>query len=258
MNAADPRTGFRPIDLDELVSRAELLRRVDRKYVLAARDLPAFLGGLPAQTRILDIGGRRAFGYRSVYFDTPGLDSYLASAHRRRRRFKVRIRSYVETGARYAEVKLRGLRSTTVKERVPYHGSEQELGPEAWTHVDEVLVTAGLRPDRLSLAPALTTRYRRTTLFLPATGSRLTVDEDVTWVLPDGTARLLPHHVIVETKSERAGAPVDRLLWSMRHRPCPVSKYATGLAALRPDLPANRWQPLLRRHIAPATEEKKP
>jgi hypothetical protein len=29
-----------------------------------------------------------------------------------------------------------------------------------------------------------------------------------------------------------------------------MSKYATGLAALRPDLPANRWSAVLRRHFA--------
>ncbi|MEV4352468.1 hypothetical protein AB0J83_49085 [Actinoplanes sp. NPDC049596] len=42
---------------------------------------------------------------------------------------------------------------------------------------------------------------------------------------------------------------MDRLLWSLAHRPAPPSKYATGLAALRTDLPANRWRPLLRRHF---------
>ena len=57
---------------------------------------------------------------------------------------------------------------------------------------------------------------------------------------------------IVETKAGRAGSGADRLLWSLRHRPCPVSKYGTGLAALRPDLPANRWLPVLRRHFPTA------
>ena len=103
------------------------------------------------------------------------------------------------------------------------------------------------------LHPVLTTLYERTTLFLPGVGSRVTVDAGLTWVLLDGTARTVPGRVVVETKAARAAAcEVDRLLWSLGHRPRPMSKYGTGLAALRPDLPANRWQPTLRR-LFPAT-----
>lgn len=47
-------------------------------------------------------------------------------------------------------------------------------------------------------------------------------------------------------------AGVDRVLWSRGHRPVSISKDATGLAALRPDLPANRWQRTLRSHFVGA------
>ena len=62
-----------PIGLDELVDRASLLTRLDRKYIVPLADLPAVLAGLPRDVRVLDIDGRRDFGYRSRYFDTPGL-----------------------------------------------------------------------------------------------------------------------------------------------------------------------------------------
>ena len=52
--------------------------------------------------------------------------------------------------------------------------------------------------------------------------------------------------VIVETKSLSAASATDRLLWRAGHRPVPVSKFATGLAALNPDLPRNRWARILR------------
>ncbi|MEV6378333.1 polyphosphate polymerase domain-containing protein [Streptomyces sp. NPDC051773] len=243
---------LRPIGLDELVARAELLTRVDRKYMLPLSDLPFVVGGLEEDVRVLEVDGARQFAYRSVYFDTPDLHGYRAAAHRRRRRFKLRIRTYLASGQHFLEVKTRGPRGTTVKQRVPYDGEPGRLGPEARAYVDGVLCAEGIDSRGFRLVPALTTRYLRTTLFLPGSGSRVTVDTDLTWALPDGTALRAPERTIVETKAGRAGSGADRLLWSLRHRPCPVSKYGTGLAALRPDLPANRWLPVLRRHFPTA------
>jgi hypothetical protein len=241
---------FEAIPLAELTERAGLLTRVDRKYLLPAAELPVVLAGLPGDVRVLEIDARRRFGYRSDYFDTPGLDSYHGAARRRRRRFKLRLRSYLDTDLRFLEVKTRGARGTTVKQRFPY---ARERGP--WETADTELAVAALGaagvPDvgrRFDLT--LTTEYDRVTLFLASTGSRVTVDRHLTWALPDGTAMSLPGRVIVETKSGRSTSPVDRLLWSLGHRPCPISKYATGLAALRPGLSANRWCPVLRRHFA--------
>ena len=41
------------------------------------------------------------------------------------------------------------------------------------------------------------------------------------------------HEVIVETKAGPHPSGVDRLLWAAGHRPASLSKYGTGLAALR-------------------------
>jgi hypothetical protein len=245
---------MRPIPLDELVARAALLHRVDRKYIVPAADLDPFLDRLGADTRVLEIDGRRTFGYRSDYLDTPALASYLAAARRRRHRFKIRLRRYEESGARYIEVKTRDRRGGTVKQRIPHDAPE--LTPAGLDYVTTVLADAGIAAAGLSLRPALTTRYRRTTLFLPGSGARVTVDEDLSWALPDGATRHVPDRVVVETKSPSGASEADRLLWSLGRRPAPVSKYATGMAALRPGLPANRWLPVLR-SLAPADRSLK-
>jgi len=245
---------FAPISLDELVGEAALLTRLDRKYLLSAAALPALLDRMPPGVRELRIDGRSTFRYRSIYFDTAGLDAYLAAAHRRRRRFKVRVRTYLDSGLEFVEVKTRGSRGVTVKERIPYAGTGGDLGPEGRAHAAETLAAAGIRPNGLDLRPVLATYYHRNTLYVPSTGSRVTIDTGVTWQLPDGSAVHMPDAVIVETKSGRAASDVDRLLWSLGHRPAAISKYATGLAALRPDLPANRWRPVLRRHFSTTSE----
>ncbi|GAA4723369.1 polyphosphate polymerase domain-containing protein [Phytohabitans rumicis] len=245
---------LRPIGLAELVERAALLTRRDRKYVLPAADLPALLHGLGPDVRILQIEGRREFGYRSDYFDTSTLDSYLATARGRRRRFKVRIREYVDTGGHFLEVKTQQRRGDTVKYRFPYpDGGMHDLDASAYAHIDAVLPGHGRRPmDRV-----LVTHYQRATLFIPASGGRVTIDTELSFALPDGSGVRMPDRAVVETKSPGASASaVDRLLWSLGHRPCALSKFGTGLAVLRPDLPANRWHPVLSRHLSPMTIDR--
>lgn len=242
------------VSLEELTERASLQNRLDRKYLLPVTDLPLLLGSLSAEVRVLEIDGRRDFDYRSVYFDTPELDSYLTAARRRRRRFKIRIRSYVDSDLHVLEVKTRGPRGTTVKHRLPYAGVGGALGADDRARTAEVLVGAGIRSCPQGFVPTLTTRYRRTTLFVPATDSRVTIDTAVQWTRPGGAALRLADCAIVETKSARTRTEVDRLLWSLKHRPVSISKYATGLAALRPDLPAHRWTSVLRRHLSSVTD----
>ena len=115
-----------PVGLPELDEQAALLTRVDRKYVVPAADLPLLCAGLSA--RVLEIDGRRRFGYASTYFDTPDLASFRGAAHKRRRRFKVRTREYIDTGTAWVEVKTRGPRGSTVKQRLPLDRTP-EAGP---------------------------------------------------------------------------------------------------------------------------------
>ncbi|MFT3797300.1 polyphosphate polymerase domain-containing protein [Microbacterium sp.] len=245
---------LRAVDLEQLNAAAELQTRVDRKYVLPLADLPDVLAALPAGAQVLEIDGERALRYTSQYFDTPRLDSYFGAARGRRRRFKVRARTYVDSGGSFLEVKTRGGRSSTVKERVPVVGDE--LDDDAVAYAAGLLEDAGIPgANRLAddLVPVLVTRYRRTTLLLPgAAPSRATIDTELTWIGADGRMLRLPASVIVETKSgQRAGA-LDRALWRAGHRPATVSKYGTGMAALHPTLPANKWNRVLGRHFADA------
>ncbi|MBH0117445.1 VTC domain-containing protein [Salinibacterium sp. NG253] len=267
---------FATISLDELAERASLLTRVDRKYLVPASDLAALLAELEDQARVLEIDGHQHFDYESVYFDTPEADSYLLAAHPRRRRFKARTRSYMDTGDCYLEVKTKGSRGTTAKQRLPYSFDERDHLTEAGRgYIDELLHDASVEGiDTEAMEPVLTTRYTRTTLFLPASGSRCTIDSSLAWQRTAADEHAADEHassefddaefgtselsfadtVIVETKSSGQASEVDRILWRMGHRPDRISKFATGLAALRPELPNNRWARVLRRHFAPALE----
>ena len=244
-----------PIDLEELIQRAALQERMDRKYLLPLSEVECVLAAVEANTRVLDINGTRLFGYESVYFDTPDLTSFRLTAYRRARRFKIRTRTYVDSGSCWLEVKVPGPRGSTLKYRTPHEPGQQRITGAGSAFLDEVFARHGLTAaGHADLVPTLRTAYLRFTLLLPDTDSRVTVDTDLRWTA-DGRELRLPGVAIVETKTGSTASGADRQLWRRGHRPVAISKYATGLAALRADLPAAPWQRVLRRHFTAAREE---
>lgn len=242
------------VTLDELNARATLLTRVDRKYLITLDALESLLADVDPGTRVLEIDGRRLAGYRSVYFDTPDLISYRQSAQRRRRRFKVRTRLYTETELCYLEVKTRGSRGSTVKDRVGYPVTAAvQLTARGLDYIGHRLAVVGITVAEPKLYPSLQTRYRRTTLLVPGpVDARVTIDRDLTWIAHDGRAASVPALAVVETKSGSGPSAVDRLLWSRGHRPVQLSKYGTGMAVMHPVLLSHKWHRLIQQRIRPA------
>ena len=272
--------------LTELNSAAGLLTRVDRKYLVPLERAQDLVNGLTPDARVLDIDGRRRFSYASTYFDTPGLEAFMLAARKRRRRFKVRTRTYLDTGLCFLEVKTRGARGTTVKRRMGYHPDDaSRLTGPGRAFVAACLASTGVtgpaaaREIAAALRPVLATTYERTTLHLPDAEARATIDTALTWqrltpgartraaavtagapqalrparltaAINDGEPVAVADVAVVETKNPATPSPADRALWDAGHRPTRISKYATGMALLRPELPANRWYRTLTHELA--------
>ena len=241
--ATEPLAELAPVALADLVEEAALLARVDRKYVVPVAALDELLAAVPRGTRVLEIEGRRRFGYASTYLDTPDLHSFHSSGRSQRTRWKVRTRDYLDTGGRWLEVKTRGARGATVKQRVPLRGAG--LTEDAASLVDSAVGAGTAR----ALRPVLSTSYGRTTLLLPGASARATIDTDLTWTSPAGGSLRLAGLAIVETKTGATPSVVDRLLWQRGFRPVRLSKYGVGLAALDPTLQRRKWHDVLARHL---------
>lgn len=243
-----------PVDLAELVARGELMARVDRKYVVPRHSLDDLLRDLPVGTSVLEIGGARTFAYRSTYLDTPDRRSFHTSGRSLRGRWKVRGRTYLDTGGSWLETKTVGPRGLTVKQRIPHPDlQEHDLTEEGADFAARVIgadCTAALRP-------VLVSSYRRTTLLLPRDGGRVTVDVDLGWTsMTSGGDLDRARIAVVETKTGSTPSFVDRRLWRSGHRPIRLSKYGVGMAALEPDLPRLKWHRALRRHLdVPTTDQ---
>ena len=247
MSGAVALEGLAPVGLAELEETAALLARVDRKYLLPRAQIRLVLGLLPAGARVLEIRGRREFGYASTYFDSADLDLFSQAAHGRRRRMKIRTRTYLDSGGCWLEVKT-SQHGLTVKERRPRTAGTACLTAEDGCLISSNAHAIGIKMVPLDrLVPVLDTCYRRVTILLPG-NTRVTMDTGLEWVSRTGSRRReLSDWLIVETKGGTHPSMLDRQLWSLGHRPIRISKYATGMACLHPTLWRNRWARVLKR-----------
>ena len=236
-----------PISLSDLNDAAVLQERVDRKYILTGPQVADLIERLAHRLAALEIDGRRSFGYESTYFDTVDLQSFHAAAFKRRHRYKVRTRTYLDSATTMLEVKTRGSWKMTVKRRQPHEFENRTaLDRDAEAFIDSMLTSPGLAQ---TLSPTLTTGYQRTTLVDLDDVARITIDADLRFVDSDRRSSGLIDRFVLETKSTGSPSVTDRDLWGSGIRPDKISKYATGLAALHPELPSNKWRRTLQRHF---------
>lgn len=262
----NPFEHLETVSLATLNTQAALQTRTDRKYLIAAPDLAGLFPRLPAGVRVLEIDGRLHASYTSTYFDTPTFDSYLGAARSRPNRFKVRVRTYLDSDVHYLEVKTRNRTGSTSKVRCSVEAENHEgLGHSDRTFVVETLADKSvgrfkdnIAPVVAALDPTLSTQYQRTTLLIEPqttglaatpTPSRATIDTSLAFTAPGRSPLNHPGLAIIETKTPGPPSLIDRLLWRAGQRPVKVSKYAVGLALFHPGLPATKWNRVLRREF---------
>lgn len=238
-----------PVELSTVLASAELQTRHDTKFIVFPSVLERLLADVGHEFQALDIQGHRVFAYSSTYFDTPDLVTYRDHLMGRRRRYKVRTRSYLDSTLCNLEVKFAGLRGTTDKHRVPHpaHAADH-LSPDALHSIGVIMTENGLsRPE--NLAASVTTTYRRTTLVSRTRPVRLTCDVDLAITMDRQRKRGLLDRTLVEVKTETPRDPLICALIRLGARPVDISKYCAAVALLRPDLPSAPWRSVLRRHF---------
>jgi len=249
----DPRiqnaiSGFCPVSLGDLNARAAMLERLDQKYIVGAEQLARALDAMRDGFDVLQIDGRRDFGYATQYFDDPALRSYHDHHQGRRLRSKVRVRHYLEAGLTYLEVKLKSLRDVTVKKRMPLPAMPLALDAACLGFIDRCHEDLYGAPLGRALAPGLAMRYRRMTLVARDGEERMTIDGGLVFHGAKGARPVRPDLFILETKSARGRGIADAVLRDIHVKPTPrVSKYCVGLAATDGVQRRNRFLPALRR-----------
>jgi hypothetical protein len=243
-----PLDSLTPLSLEDLNARAAMMERLDQKYVVTADQLARALDRLADRFDVLEIGGQRAFGYATRYFDDPDLRSYHDHHQGRRLRSKVRVRRYLDAGLTYLEVKLKTLRDVTVKKRMALPTMPDALDCAAMAFVDACHRDLYGAPLGRVLVPGLSMRYTRATLVARDGGERMTIDGGLVFGTAGQARPVRPDLFILETKSALGRGLADAVLRDLHLKPTPrLSKYCIGLAAVGGVARRNRFLPGLRR-----------
>jgi hypothetical protein len=219
-----------------------LLNRVDTKFLLSESQVRALLSDLGRDYLILDVAGRRIHQYRTLYFDTPTFELYQRHHDGDAVRYKVRSRTYLDSGLSFFEIKVKNERGRTIKHRVATDGLLTALTPDATA----LLAKHARSGDRL-VEPKLRNDFLRITLVGKACAERLTLDLGIQFDA-DGRTAILPGVAIAELKQSGVDhdSPFMQRMSDAGLQPTSVSKYCVGVALLIPGVERVAFEPKLR------------
>lgn len=240
---------FNPISLDDLNGKAEMLCRIDNKYVVDSGSLQQVISEIADNFEILEIDNCRAFTYDTRYFDDPERSAYYEHHQGLRKGFKVRVRRYADADLCFLEIKVKGKRGMTIKHRLPYDPERiDRLTNEAFDFAKATYFEHYGKHFEYDLKRALDLRYKRVTLVAKTGRERMTIDTGLQFWSGEKSIKIKPDIFIVETKSELGRGIADMSFRKVHQRPTKkCSKYCVGMAALGEVNKWNRFIPTMRK-----------
>ena len=231
------------ISLEEM-DGIRLMNRTDRKYLATLTQLEALLKMAKGKYFVNEIDGRLVNPYRTTYLDTPDEEMYLAHHNGRLTRQKVRVRTYLNSGDTFLEVKNKNNHGRTKKKRMQVHGlgSLAEDGGNSLLHKHS-------RYSLEQLVPKVENQFERITLVNNAKTERLTIDTHVKFHhLEKDVVGTYDRLVIIELKRDgNVDSPVLDILRALRIHPSGFSKYCIGTVATNKDIKKNNFLPKIRK-----------
>ena len=234
------------------MSGIRLMNRTDTKFVTNIATLRKLLKLAVWQYRAQEIEGKRQARYYTMYFDTPDMQMYTCHHSGHANRQKLRIRSYVDSGLNFLEVKTKNNHKRTRKKRTTMF----DFDPLAPTrniafdsHDDNFKEYDSFLRENLWYKPeimeeAIENRFNRITLVNNNKTERLTIDTDLCFHnIHTGNDCSLPELAIIELKRDGlVPSPILSLLNELRIKPLGFSKYCIGTALTNPDIRQNRFK----------------
>lgn len=241
MTTSLPIDSFRTITLPEMQD-VKLMNRTDTKYIIPIGFLPSVLESCKGSYFLQKSSAGGTTEYRTLYFDTPGHDSYLLHLHGREPRQKLRTRIYEDTGDAFFEIKTKGNKGRTKKRRAQIEVVDFEnflANPDA-----RDLAKNKSRWDCNVLSPSVEIHFSRLTLVNYDKTERVTIDYQLNFLNSrNGASASLPEIAILELKRDgRKRSLMQDILLQMRIFPTRFSKYCTGLMLTDKNLPKGRFK----------------
>jgi len=230
-----------PITLEEM-RNIRLMDRIDSKFVAPVSVLPLLLEKATPFFKVQVNNGVSLAPYSTQYLDTPHLDMFVVHQNGKLNRQKLRIRSYVEVGQSFLEVKNKNNKGRTKKIRVPI----------SQTHIQSV---EDLNDDRLFLAensdfevntliPSLSNEFNRITLVNNRKTERITIDVNLSFYHAFSNKEVsMENLMILELKQDGwQHSDFRDILMDLRIKQMAFSKYCMGTVLTNPDVKYNRFK----------------
>ena len=231
---------FDTITLDEMKD-IRLMNRIDTKFVTTIPVLCKLLEMAKEEYRIQETCGKRLLEYYTLYFDTPAHDMYISHQNGKKRRQKIRVRSYVDSNLSFLEVKNKFANGRTKKKRISISDKSQWNSPDSLDFLAE-----RSRYDVSIIRPQIENSFCRITLVNRALSERITIDVNLRFHNIENDIRLeMTDCVIIELKRDgNKTSQINKMLQNLRVKPSRFSKYCVGCAKTDPGLKQNRFKPL--------------
>jgi hypothetical protein len=207
------------------MDNVKLMDRTDTKFIFSRKRLDEILTSLAPFYKVLDVKGKKISSYKTLYYDTSHLNLYLAHHNGHLNRYKIRHRSYVESGIGFLEVKFKNNKGRTIKERI-----KQKEAPQHWETESESFLSEKT-PFRIeTLIPSIWVNYSRITLVSKLNQERVTIDLNLEFIRHNSLENF-NGLVIAEVKQgKRQASDFLKLMKTMRIREGSISKYCMGVA----------------------------
>lgn len=223
--------GFSSHGLEDL-NKAALMNRVDSKFIIPRDKLATTLEKITDHYSVLEIDEKRVFRYQNIYYDTNDLDFYHSHHNGKLNRYKVRYRSYVDSGSAYLEVKFKNNKKRTQKTRIKVDAPPSQVIETS----HDFLYECGLS-DSQYLRPVQNGGYFRVALANEAAAERITIDTEMYFYNTPSTDNTkherLPigNFVIAEVKQSRMNrkSPFYQLMREQGFKKRSFSKYCMGM-----------------------------
>lgn len=223
----------------EKMKKVRLMNRIDTKYVTTTEIFKKVLIEAKEFYFVQYTNGERLMPYHTLYYDTTDCNMYLEHLHGRKRRQKLRIRSYEITNQSFLEIKNKNNKGRTEKIRVPYNDNNTNL-------FNSFVSENSLYPLSI-LSEKIENKFFRITLVNRNMTERLTVDTHLKFhnFTTDNSCQLNDIVVIELKRSGNTPSPIKEILRRLHIHPANFSKYCIGLSLTDNNLKNNRFKPRL-------------
>lgn len=236
------------ITLDEMRS-IRLMNRIDTKFVTTVPMLRQLLLLAKDDYFVQESQGECISPYYTLYFDTPDCKMYNRHEAGHLSRQKVRVRSYVNAGLNFLEVKTKNNHGRTKKKRIEALNFDPENHSifNVQSSLFSDFLQTYLKYPQQSLVRQVENRFDRITLVNKAKTERLTIDTNLRFHnISTNNYRFMEELVVIELKRDGLQpSPILPLLTKLRIHPHGFSKYCIGSALTNADLRRNRIKPRL-------------